>query len=406
VSLLSTCIAVAAGSVQAVPVSITNSSFEDPDLGDGLFTGDFTAVTGWTGSGGVNAFQTGVQESNDVKYTGTTGNNPLPGTGDSLQFAYVQSGNHTITTTSSLGAVAPNTLYKLTVAVGDPLNEPTNNIYTLALLDNGTAISTAIAPTAPSNGTFVDASLTFLTGSTVNGGPLAIRLGNGGGSQVNFDNVRLEATPVTFVPVAVANGSFELPNLNDGAFTGDFSTVPGWVGSGGANTFVTGIQDSNDVKYAGTTGDNPLPATGDGFQFAYVQGGTQAITTTSDLGLVAPNTTYVLTVAVGDPLNEPTNTAYLLSLLDSGIAFASITAPTALVNGDFVDATLIFTTGNTVTGGSLAIRLGNGGGSQVNFDNVRLAIAVAAAAVPEPATAALGLMGIAGLMMRRRYRAM
>jgi hypothetical protein len=122
--------------------------------------------------------------------------------------------------------------------------------------------------------------------------------------------------------------------------------------------------------------------------------------------------TYTLTVAGGKRLNgATTDGSYLIELLAGASVIGSQTVVnplSAYVAGTWNDitATAILTAGSGALGQDLAIRLSafnNGsGGTQGQFDNVRLDFE--AAAVPEPTTSLLIGTGVLGLIAVRRQR--
>jgi hypothetical protein len=101
--------------------------------------------------------------------------------------------------TSSLVA---NTLYTLTVAVGNRLDAIINNLattYVIQLFAGNTLLNsiTGSNTTIPL-GTFLDVSFNYLSGVVLPAGNLSIVL-NSVGTQSVFDNVRLDATAATSV---------------------------------------------------------------------------------------------------------------------------------------------------------------------------------------------------------------
>ena len=126
---------------------------------------------------------------------------------------------------------------------------------------------------------------------------------------------------------------------------------------------------------------------------------------------LAANTSYTLTVAVGNRNNQPQNpfAGYQIELLAGGVSVAiesNETAPSAL--GTFADVTLNLVTTDTHSqlGQTLGIRLtapGTSNTTVVEYDNVRFT--ATGTTVPEPSTAmAMGLLGIVGFAGNRRRR--
>lgn len=184
--------------------------------------------------------------------------------------------------------------------------------------------------------------------------------------------------------ITVPNFSFESPALPNGANNnggnGDTTAIPGWTISAPAAS-----GNNNGVYHpsAGFTSTNPLPAPADGNQVAYLFPGAAAnscsITTTNSLGLIAANTDYLLTVALGnrnDNLFFDTGT-YTIDLLANGVSIAeSALTGSAITHGTFTDLSASFlATSGPLIGESLTIRLSATAGSNNDegiFDNVRL----------------------------------
>ena len=184
----------------------------------------------------------------------------------------------------------------------------------------------------------------------------------------------------------ITNPSFETNTLADGASTVD--TIFAWSGSG---TF--GALNPTSVQYAGA-GGNVLPGPGtDGANVAYINGSS---TIFQSLSLtLAPNTTYTVTGAIGDPTGNTFGTAFAQLIAGSTLlANLNISDPGA---GSFATWTLSFSsTGSSPgLGQALEIVLGNsatGASTVVNFDNISLATQA-----PEPGTVALSLLGLGGM---------
>src|ERR1700730_18139963 len=196
-----------AASAHAVSIAVPNFSFELPALSNGANNnggnGNTTAITGWTISAPVSNTDNGVYHP----LAAFNSTNPLPAPADGNQIAYLVPGagnTSSITTSSSLGAVAANMLYTLTVAVGnrsDNLFFDTGT-YTIDLLANGVSVAEATrAGSTIAHGTFSDLSAVFASPASgpLIGESLTIRLSATAGSandEAIFDNVRLTASSV------------------------------------------------------------------------------------------------------------------------------------------------------------------------------------------------------------------
>ena len=232
-------------------VPIVNGSFESPAVGDGSTFGP----TGWTVSGG---------DSNG--YNATTSNYVLtPTATDGAQLAYGNTGMLSQVLTTNYAA---NTRYVLSVDIGDRVDTPLAG-YSLELWAGATQLATVNQTTFPSvNNGWITASLTHTSPSSVAAGQdLQIRL-VAGGVQVNWDNVRLEASPSvndavddgitnltsgTRIPLQNATalfsqGGFPVSNLIDNVSTN--GNTAGWANNGLAdNTAV--FETVNNVNPAG-----------------------------------------------------------------------------------------------------------------------------------------------------------
>ena len=208
-------------------------------------------------------------------------------------------------------------------------------------------------------------------------------------------------------PVAVPNFSFESPvqsaGGNNAGGAGNTTAITNWTIQSGS---AVGVFFPNGNGGLG----NPLPGTAAGSQYAFIDSNGNAdvgsILLTGGLGAIEDGT-YTLTVAVGHrntSIRLPDN--YRIELLGDGgvLAFAELLdARNVIPAGTFVDLTVAFNANLADLGKNLNIRLthstDDGVFRQGAFDNVRLSFV---AEVPEPATATLGLLGVAGLMLRRR----
>jgi hypothetical protein len=108
--------------------------------------------------------------------------------------AYSNGGSISQTLSSSLAA---NTLYTLTVAVGNRLDTFINNLattYIIQLYAGNTLLNSITGSnTAIPLGTFLDVSFNYMSSVTLPAGNLSIVLSSVGPQSV-FDNVRLDAT--------------------------------------------------------------------------------------------------------------------------------------------------------------------------------------------------------------------
>jgi hypothetical protein len=208
-------------------------------------------------------------------------------------------------------------------------------------------------------------------------------------------------------PIAVTNFSFEDPDVADG--TAFAPVPPGWVGLGDGSKRV---EDPSSAQYANASGNlTPLPGAADGFQ--HLNFGILGAPTGSPTGalhqetseIITANTEYLLTVAIGRPLNTANPGFTSIALTANGNPLISQSTSNGLTPGSFIDQSLSFQVlpGNPHIGQTLGIELGMFAlplpavqfiGS---FDNVRLS----SSPIPEPSAAA-AMMLCCGVMLRRR----
>ena len=120
----------------------------------------------------------------------------------------------------------------------------------------------------------------------------------------------------------------------------------------------------------------------DGNTIAYVVEGSLS----QDLGVgLAPNSSYDLSVDVGDRLDGFMSGDYTIALDVNGVSMCSFTGDNASITpGTFAAETCSFGTGSTVPSGDLSVVLSDSTG-QATFDNVT----VDPVSTPEPSSAAL-----------------
>ena len=214
-------------------------------------------------------------------------------------------------------------------------------------------------------------------------------------------------------PVTILNYSFETPTLaNDGnnpvANTNPWNSW-GWFKTTGVSWQDFGIENPSVGEYTGATGSG-TPSGADGINVCYLNQnatGGAVVNIFQDIGTLLPDTTYTLTVAIGQRFDRVNGSA-TIGLIDTTSANAnpwatgtleSSTTGVSSVAGSFQDFTTTFTTGSTVTGDLYvgAQYVGNGT-IQASVDNFRLDVTT----VPEPGTMALAALGGASLLFWRR----
>ena len=214
-------------------------------------------------------------------------------------------------------------------------------------------------------------------------------------------------------PVTINSYSFETPVQADNTYSlapaasGTFNSW-GYFKTTGSSFQDFGIENPASTLYTGAAGSGtPLGADGinECFLNQGIVGGVANIF--QDVGILLPNETYTLTVAIGQRLDRVNGSA-TIGLIDTtsgnanpwgtGTLESSITGVSS-VAGSFQDFITTFTTGSSVSGDLYvgAQYIGNGT-IQASVDNFRLD----ATAVPEPGTMALAALGGASLLFWRR----
>ena len=197
-----------AASAAAVDLSAAgiNHDFESPDLagtdGGEQFNGTGLGA-GWTVSG-TDISTVGLQDP-PTSFYGTQG--PLPAPFNGRQFGYINLSftdtNVAFATTDTglLGNLAANTVYTLSIAVGDRGGSTFDVDYSIGLLAGGVEVGTFTAGN-PGSGAILDLVYTLDTSlfPAGVGDDLQIQLqangASGGFDQANFDNVRLDTASV------------------------------------------------------------------------------------------------------------------------------------------------------------------------------------------------------------------
>jgi len=193
------------GNAKANPVVIPDFSFENTLLAPGGATAGGYAGTNWGASGNGGVF---IQSLTNTFFTPTSSNTLSP-TADGTNYAVENLNTFTGYLWQDLGPLQPNTIYTLTIAVGQSLAAETGSGF-FGFVNGPTPFQALLASAPVDNsvltpGTFADTSLVFTTGYEVSGN-LTILMEGTNGQQILFDNVRLDASPAPQAPTSLLPG--------------------------------------------------------------------------------------------------------------------------------------------------------------------------------------------------------
>ena len=237
-------------------VTVNNFSFENGTTGSGLIV----LPVSWTPFNDNN-FCTVSSGSYSIT-------NPLALPADGNDFFAINEGpgDPTGGIYQDVGALQPNTIYTLTVAIGLPLSDEGSAIGSpgiITLINGANNTGKVLATTSGLPSTYdawQDFSVSFTTGASVSG-DLTIALSVAGASsyQAEFDNVQLTATPLLQIGATVSGGNLILTGVGGtagGGYTVLSSTnlaVPSdWITNGtgvfsGTGAFSYSIPVTNSV---------------------------------------------------------------------------------------------------------------------------------------------------------------
>jgi hypothetical protein len=210
------------------PATINNPSFE----ADAVPAGGVASFvpTAWTAFNQGGAGDIGSQHAGGFEYTVY---NPLAPPAESNQFCYINMFTTGVTggIYQRYGALQPNTVYTLTVAIGsraDRYNSP-GIISLINGTDNTGTVLASGGGLPAAQDTWEDFTAGYTTGPSVSGDlTVELSVAGAGSIQANFDNVRLTATPAApvlrFAPPKLVAGNLVL-QVTGGAANGPYTLL-------------------------------------------------------------------------------------------------------------------------------------------------------------------------------------
>ena len=191
-----------AGSAQANLNLVQNGSFENPVITDTTPGGGYNTgpITGWNQDSGIS----GVWNPSTYPLASLTA-------ADGVQIGYLNSQNNTAQISQDLGAVQANTTYSLSIEVAGRLDGSNpGTAYTVSLFVGNIMIA-SVTPVTP-----ITSSWTTLTASGYSGeltGDVTIVIADASNSstQLDVDNVIVEATAVPEASSWIAGALLLLP---------------------------------------------------------------------------------------------------------------------------------------------------------------------------------------------------
>lgn len=243
-------------------------------------------------------------------------------------------------------------------------------------------------------------------------GILALGLGLAGSVTANAAAVTINNFSFE-TPVEASDTNFSAPTHSgtSGVATGVFNSW-NYALQLGTSFEDFGIENPASTAYTGASvGGTPSGADGTNVVFLNQNNSGKTVSIFQDVGTLQADTTYTLTVAIGQRLDR-VNGSLQIGLLNGASGASDIfltgtllnsTTGVSSVSGMFQDFTVTFTTGSSVSNDLyVGARYTGDGKVQASLDNFRLD--ATASAVPEPSTYA-ALAGVSALMvvaLRRR----
>lgn len=281
------------------------------------------------------------------------------------EFGFLVRNNGGVQVFQNNGSITPNGF--------DTVGFAPSNHWTLIFSDStgaGSAFNGNGSQVVMMNGTTVLGTIAL---SQLDSAGLRLGFRDTGNRYGGISNLKISGTPSGRAP-AGRNLSFEYDTTLPGYAVQSIPTS--WTAFNERNWADIGSQDAGGVDY---TVFNPLAATATGNQFLYMnmftgnpQGGIY-----QDMGPLATNSIYTLTVAIGsraDRINSPGIISLVNGTDNTGTVLATGGGLPSTQN-TWQDYTATFTTGPTVSGDlTIVLTTLPAGTIQADFDNVRLSV--------------------------------
>jgi len=198
--------------VIAAPINVPDFSFENTAIAPGGNTAAPNVGTNWSASGNGGSY---LQDITNTLFT-PTGSGTLPPPADGTNYLVENLNGHTAYGWQNVGLLQSNRIYTLTIAIGQTLLGTNVGTGFIGLVNGTTPFGTLLASTPINNsnltaGTFADSTLVFTNGYQASGFLTILMQGDSSGSQLCFDNVRLDASAAPQAPLALLP-SFSTPS--------------------------------------------------------------------------------------------------------------------------------------------------------------------------------------------------
>ena len=335
-----------------LPIAASDLGFETPAIGNNFSYAP--AGTPWTFSPPAANVGAGILGNGSA-----FGNPPAV---EGVQVGFLQSTGSMSLSVPGINFTAP---WKISFLAAQRSYQPAGGSNTLNLYLDGVQIG-SVKPTGTNYSLYSLSSGPMRPGSHI----LKLQGTSAADNTLFVDDLQIRSSSNPFANLNVNNASFENNAQSDGGQSSNPTPILGWNTYGGA----FGTINPDNTDFANASNDTtPLPASADGFQCAYANGGSGLY---QDVGPLQPLTTYTLTVAVGArnsvSWGEGSGTIQLFNGTNNA---GNVLATTPINNnglaGAFKNFSASFTTPATVSG-DLTIALNTTTATQICYDNVQM----------------------------------